>query len=453
MNDSPQIIRARWVLPISGPPLEDGEVVVVGGRIAEARPASPSPSDTVRDFGDAIIMPGLVNIHTHLDYTLMRGLLEDREFFPWIRELTARAGTLTPEDWVASATWGAAEAVAGGITTLGDCTFSGAALAGAKALGLGGTIYQEVFGIDELHTVETIVEELQAKVAKLRAESAGSRLSVGISPHAPYTVRPALFRALADYARRDDLPVCIHAAESQAEMELLRSGTGPIADMFARREIVWEPPGGSTVAYLDTLGILGPKTLLVHGIQLSAGDRALCRQHEVAWAHCPKSNAKLGNGIASFGLLSEASAKIGLGSDSVASNNTMDLFEEMRFAVLVQRGARRRMEGLGAKEAVTLATLGGAQALGLQNEIGTLEPGRRADLCVVRLGDLHATPAYDPYNALVYAARASDVVATYIGGALKYDTTRSLPPLERFPHINLTPLRSQLDALARRMHQ
>src|SRR5947207_1637242 len=132
------LLRAHWVLPISGPPIEDGEVVVIGDRIAEVRPAHNPTSEAVRDFGDAILMPGLVNLHAHLDYTLMRGLLEDLPFFPWIRELTARAQTLTQEDWIASATWGAAEAVAGGVTTLGDCSFSGAALEGAKTLGLGG---------------------------------------------------------------------------------------------------------------------------------------------------------------------------------------------------------------------------------------------------------------------------------------------------------------------------
>ena len=140
-----------------------------------------------------------------LDYTVMRGLLEDLEFFPWIREITARAAALTPEDWLASAMWGAAEALAGGVTTIGDCTFSGAAYHAAKALGLGGNIYQEVFGIDEICTVEEIVTELRARVDFMVQDSGGTRLRIGISPHAPYTVRPALFRALAQYADEANL--------------------------------------------------------------------------------------------------------------------------------------------------------------------------------------------------------------------------------------------------------
>jgi cytosine/adenosine deaminase-related metal-dependent hydrolase len=408
------------VLPVVREPIENGEVVVEEGRIVEVRPATASATDAL-DFGDAILLPGLVNVHTHLDYTVMRGVLEDIPFFPWIRELTARKAALTWEDWIASATWGAAEAVAGGVTTLGDCTDSGAAFYGAKTLGMRGIVYQEVFGIDESQTVPDIVAELHAKVERLRADANGSLLTVGISPHAPYTVRPALFRTLAEYANAENLALCIHAAESRAEAELIRSGSGPIAEMFTRREIAWESPGVSTVAYLDSLGILGPRTLLVHGIQVSASDRHLCRERGVAWAHCPKSNAKLGNGVAPLGILGrthfeESRSKIGLGSDSVASNNTMDMFEEMRFAVLMQRGARHRIEALTAREVVEMATIGGANALGMESEIGSIETGKRADLCVARLNDLHSAPAYDPYNALVYAARASDVLWTMIDG-------------------------------------
>ncbi len=446
-------------MPVAGEPIADGEVIVAEGRIVAVGPASGVTDLEVDDFGEAILLPGLVNVHTHLDYTVMRGLLEDLEFFPWIRALTARAATLAPEDWLASAAWGAAEAVASGVTSLGDCTFSGAAFRAARDFGLGGTIYQEVFGIDELRTVGEIVAELRARVEVMTAGIPGTRLRAGISPHAPYTVRPALMRALAEYAHAEDLPVCIHAAESQAEGELLRSGTGAFAEMYARRGILWETPGSSTVAYLDSLGILGPLTLLVHGVQASATDRVTLRDREVSWAHCPKSNAKLGAGVAPLGLLrghapgelDKAYERVGLGSDSVASNNTMDLFEEMRFAVLLQRAARRRIDAFSAREAVEMATIGGARALGIATETGTLEPGKRADLCAVRLGGLHSTPAYDPYSALVYAARASDVICTTIAGAPRYDARRGPKLEDRFPANALTPIREQFHLADQKM--
>ncbi len=451
-------LRANWVLPIAGDPIPNGEVVIEDDRIAEVRSASGHRADSVTDFGDAILMPGLVNVHTHLDYTVYRGLLEDMEFFPWIRELTMRKSVLDWEDWLASATWGAAEALAGGVTTIGDCTDSGAAFYGAKALGLRGTIYQEVFGIDESQEVAHIVQELQGKVSHLKRESVGSSLAVGISPHAPYTVRPALFRALADYAKQDNLPVCIHAAESQAEVELLSVGKGAIAEMFERRGISWQPPGTSTVAYLDTFALPAEQTLLVHGVQLSASDRHTIRNKDYAWAHCPKSNGKLGVGVAPFGLLSGREAqeegggkvRVGIGSDSVASNNTMDIFEELRFSVLMQRGARRQIRVMTAHEAVEMATLGGARALRMEDEIGSLEAGKRADLCVVRLNELHSAPAYHPYNALVYAARASDVIWTMIGGVVRY-TAQDTPRLtERFLHIELASVAKNLQKAAQK---
>ncbi len=450
----PVRLRAAWALPIASPPIENAEIVIEEGRIAEIRVAGSGSDSGARDFGDAILLPGLVNIHTHLEYTVMRGLLEDIEFFPWIRALTARKAALDAEDWRASAICGAAEAVAAGVTTVADCTDSGAALDGALELGLGGLIYQEVFGIDEALPVETIVSELAEKVRRLAARAAGTRLRVGISPHSPYTVRPALMRALAEYARRDGLPVCIHAAESQAEAELLRSGTGPIAAMFARRGIDWRAPGVSAVAYLDSFGLLSRKTLLVHGVQLAAGDRKIACDREVGWAHCPKSNAKLGVGVSPLGLLARdesAGLPIGIGTDSVASNNGIDLFEEMRFAVLIQRASRRSIVASGAQDVLRMATIGGARALGLEKEIGSLAPGMRADLCVVRIGELHSAPAYDPCSALVYAAHAADVVCTLIDGEIRYDAERGAGPGERFPHAALEPARARLRSAQAKM--
>jgi 5-methylthioadenosine/S-adenosylhomocysteine deaminase len=224
--------------------------------------------------------------------------------------------------------------------------------------------------------------------------------------------------------------MCIHAAESQAECALIQNGTGPIAQMYHRREIDWTPPSGTTVGYLDRLGVLTSNTLLVHGVQFAAEDREVIRRTGTAWVHCPKSNAKLANGVAPLHLIRESyetgEARIGLGSDSVASNNTVDMFEEMRFAVLIQRALHRRYEALAAREVVEMATIGSARALGLDGQVGSLEPGKRADITVVGLDHVSAQPAYDPFNALVYAASARDVVATYIDGEPLYREGRFL---------------------------
>lgn len=413
-------------MPINSPPLEDGEIVVRDDQILEVRktlPGRQAGNETI-DLGAVILLPGLVNVHTHLDYTVMRGLLEDLPFFPWVRELTARKERLNQIDWEASATIGAAEAVASGVTTLGDCTSTGAALTGAKRLGLRGIIYQEVFGIDPAVNPEHTLIEFKVKVEALRREAINSQLEVGISPHSPYTVNERLFKLLADYIHDESPAVCIHAAESTAEAELLRTGSGAISDMFVRRSIEWHAPGVSPITWLDMLGIVGPRTLIVHAVQLSMPDRAIVGNRGASFAHCPKSNAKLGNGIAPYGLMKscfpDGQARIGLGSDSVASNNVMDLFEEMRFALLIQRARGRRVEAMTAPEALEMATLGGARALGMESRIGTLEAGKFADIIAVRCDSLHMLPGLDPVASLVYSAGAADVCATIIAGELRY---------------------------------
>jgi 5-methylthioadenosine/S-adenosylhomocysteine deaminase len=180
---------------------------------------------------------------------------------------------------------------------------------------------------------------------------------------------------------------------------------------------------------------LGDRTLLVHGVQLAARDLEFVRRTNSAWAYCPKSNAKLGNGVAPLGLFRECYdgglERIGLGSDSVASNNTMDMFEEMRFAVLSQRASKRRYNAMSAEEAILMATIGGARALGMATQIGSLEPGKQADLTAVRLDSISVLPCYDPYNALVYAGSARDVCLTVIAGRKVYEegqfSARGLP--------------------------
>ena len=445
-----QRLRARWVLPVDAEPIEDGEIIVEEDRIVEVRPVRQigqvGPHDR-RDFGDAVLMPGLVNAHTHIDYTVMRGLLEDIPFFDWIRDLTLRKAALEEPDWIASATMGAAEALAGGVTTIADCTDSGAALLGAKKIGLRGIIYQEVFALDESVSVEETLKELKLKVNAMQWAATGTKLRIGVSPHAPYTVRPEALRSVASYARFHDLPTCIHAAESQAEVEWIRHGGGCIGERDACRGIGWMQPAPACTALelLSACEALGPQTLLVHGVQIAAADRAIIRDSGVAWAHCPKSNAKLGNGIAPLGLLRECypagEARIGLGSDSVASNNTMDLFEEMRFAVLAQRARGRKITAMSARQAVEMATIGGARALGMSEKIGTLTPGKQADVIAVRLDGIAALPAHDPYSALVYSADARDVEMAMIAGQPLYDRGG-------FTAVDLAPHRDRLLAAA-----
>lgn len=414
------VYAARWVLPVDAAPIEDGEVVIEDGVIAAVRSAR-TPASGRRDLGEAVLMPGLVNAHSHLEYTALRGFLEDVPFFPWIRALTAAKAALTPEDWLWSARLGAMECLAAGVTTLGDNTDAGVTMRVLTETGLRGTVYQELFGIDHREPVAPILESLRVKIAAHRRLASG-RVSVGVSPHALYTIRPALFAALDEYVAGEGLPTSLHIAESGSESALTERGEGPFAEMYTRRGITWEAPRMTPTRYAADLGALGPSTLAVHCVHQTLADIALLATTGAAVIHCPKSNAKLGAGVAPLAAwLRTPGLRLGLGTDSAVSNNTLDLFEEMRFALLMQRAATQEVEAVTARDVARMATLGGAEAMGLSHLIGSLTPGKRADLIAVRLDRPHAVPATDPYSALVYTARADDVLFTLCDGEVLYD--------------------------------
>ena len=414
------VYAARWVLPVDAAPIEDGEVVIEDGVIAAVRSAR-TPASGRRDLGEAVLMPGLVNAHSHLEYTALRGFLEDVPFFPWIRALTAAKAALTPEDWLWSARLGAMECLAAGVTTLGDNTDAGVTMRVLTETGLRGTVYQELFGIDHREPVAPILASLRVKIAAHRRLASG-RVSVGVSPHALYTIRPALFAALDGYVAGEGLPTSLHIAESGSESALTERGEGPFAEMYTRRGITWEAPRMTPTRYAADLGALGPSTLAVHCVHQTLADIALLATTGAAVIHCPKSNAKLGAGVAPLAAwLRTPGLRLGLGTDSAVSNNTLDLFEEMRFALLMQRAATQEVEAVTARDVARMATLGGAEAMGLSHLIGSLTPGKRADLIAVRLDRPHAVPATDPYSALVYTARADDVLFTLCDGEVLYD--------------------------------
>lgn len=416
---------ARWVLPISSEMIENGAVAVEGTRIKGVGHAlslrSRFPEAQVQEFGEAAILPGLVNAHSHLELTAMRGFLEDVEsdFSSWLKKLTtARMERMTPDDLYVSATWGALEAARAGITCLGDASdAASAALRALRDVGLRGTVYQEGFGPDPLLAQEHF-EKLREKIFKLREyESPLARL--GVSPHSPYTVSAQQLELIADFALAEDLPLMMHAAESLAEDQLLRDGSGPFAQGLARRGIEWRAPGISTIQYLKQRGVLRTRPLLAHCVRVDEADIETIKEAEASVAHCPKSNAKFGHGHAPFARFIEHGLKVGLGSDSVASNNTCDLLEEARFAALLSRAsesgtARKRMTEAG--DVLFAATLGGARSLGLDDQTGAIAEGLQADLTVIGLGGAHQIPVYDPVHTLVFASSGRDVLLTVAAG-------------------------------------
>lgn len=412
-----KIYRARWVLPISAAPIEFGAVAVDGSRIVAVGSQSEITGPNVEDFGEAVILPGLVNTHTHLELTALRGYLENEEgdFFAWLRKLTfARLKKMTPDDIQVSATWGACEAVRAGITCVGDASDSAmSSMLALKDVGLRGVVFQESFGPDPRLAQENF-EKLAANMAELRSVE-NELVRAGVSPHAPYTVCGPQLELIAEFARAEKLPLMMHAAESHAEELFLREGCGMFADGLAKRSIEWKAPRQSTIQYLKTRGVLDTRPLLAHCIRVDEEDLEALKLSGAKVAHCPKSNAKLGHGRAPFAKFLEKGIAVGFGSDSVASNNTCDILEEARFAVLLSRATHGDTE-ITASRALEVATLGGARCFQMENEIGRLTPGAQADLVVLTLTGPHQIPNHDALATTVFASSGRDVILTAVAG-------------------------------------
>ena len=406
------IYSARWVVSVSAAPIENGAVAVEGQRIAGVGPRTQIverfPGFKVESLGEAIIFPGLVNLHTHLELTAMRSYLEHEEtdFFAWLRKLTvARLELMTPDDIRVSATWGACEAARAGITCVGDASDSAMmSMMALRDVGLRGVVYQESFGPDARLAQENF-EKLKTKVEQLRTVES-DLLHAGVSPHAPYSVCGPQLELIADFARTEDLPLMMHAAESAAEEQFVRDGCGAFAEGLARRAIEWKAPGVSTIQYLQQVGVLDVQPLLAHCIRVDDRDIETLLATETKVAHCPKSNAKLGHGRAPFARFLEAGIAVGFGSDSVASNNTCDILEEARFATLMARAGGGFVP---AVDALRVATFGRG-----------LSEGALADLAVVSLTGVHQLPSYDPIATLIFASSGRDVMLTVVAGQEVY---------------------------------
>jgi 5-methylthioadenosine/S-adenosylhomocysteine deaminase len=442
-----QVVSARWVLPVSSPPIEQGAVRIdAEGRIAAVGPARELASADLElhDLGDAALLPGLINVHTHPELAAFRGLLDDLPFHQWIPTLKRcrNDAALTDDDFDAAARWTCVEALRAGITTLAATETSGAAVSALRAAGMRGVVYVEAFGPAPAQLTESL-GDLRARLTRA-ARWCNERVQVGVSPHAAYTVSDALYVAVADIARAEDLPMATHAAEAEAEDLLIRQGAGPFAAGLRTRGIDTPPRGESAIELLDRLGVLALRPLLIHCVRVSHDDLQRVATHGAAIAHCPVANARLGHGIAPIMEAREAGIRIGLGTDSVASNNRLDLLEEARVAQLLQRARHLSSGALTGTELLRLCTIDGARALGLDARIGTLEPGKDADLCAVALDRPHAIPTGDLASTLFHAARGTDVVLTMVQGRTLYDGVTVLP-------LDEPELRPRIAAAAHRL--
>ena len=365
-------VRAGRVYPVTAPPLDDGAVLVGSdGRIAAVGPHAivPTlPGAESLEFRDAVLVPGLVNCHTHLELTHLAGQNREADFTRWIRGVRELKQETPAAQFLAAARQGVRDGWARGVTCVADTGDSGAPLRALAELGGRGIYYQEVFGPDPAQ-IEESMAGLRAAVNTLRPFAA-SPLRLGVSPHAPYTVSGPLYRAVADYARSERLPIAVHLAESHAETDLVRDGAGPFADALARRGITFEAQQVSPVEYLHRLGVLD-RALCIHCVQIDAADIERLKADHAAVAHCPRSNRAHSHGTAPLAALRAAGVPTGLGTDSVVSVGELDLWGEAGAA------------DLDEEDGLRMLTIEGARALGWDSEIGSLEVGKAGDLAIL----------------------------------------------------------------------
>src|SRR5262249_41128273 len=304
---------------------------------------------------------------------------------------------------------GAAECLGSGVTTIGDCSYSGAAAQACADLGLGAIVYIEVFGSDPTAAL--------TRFGTNRERFSGSfseNVRPGVSPHTPFTASAAVLRACAE----PGLPPATPLSESRSEAASLLDGSGRWEHY---RHLLVDPPGTTGTRLLAGLGLLGPDVVAAHCVEVDGEEIALLAERGAAVAHCPRSNALLGCGIAPVRALLDAGVTVGLGTDSPASTPSFDMFEELRAAGSLPRAREHRPGALGAYEALGLATLGSAKALGLDAEIGSLELGKRADLTIVSLEGSPFLPWEDPAAAVVLGGSPDRVTATLVGGEVRYE--------------------------------
>lgn len=448
-----KILSADFVLPISASPIEKGAVAIEKDKIlaigAQAELVNKFPGAENENFGEAVIMPGLVNCHSHLEISVMRGFLdnEDADFYSWLIKLTkTRAEDLSDEDIEMSALFGALEGVKAGVTCFGDIgRYGRAGFRALKENGLRGVVFQETEFSPTNETAEVDFEKLKEKYLELKKDET-ELVRVGLSPHAPYTVSRKLFELIADYSRSENIKITVHAAESEEEQDLMLKGEGFFAEIYQKLNLEWSTPNLSSIEFLYEIGVLQAKPLLAHCVKVSDQDIELIAESGSSIAHCPKSNTKFAHGVAPSAKFLRRQIPTGFGSDSVASNNICDILEEARFAALLARTREDESCFIQAQTAIETATLGGAKALGLENEIGTLEAGKQADLIVVSLANLAQQPVYDVYSSLIFASNARDVRLTMAAGEEIFRDGQA-------KKIDEQALRAEIKAIGRRLRK
>jgi 5-methylthioadenosine/S-adenosylhomocysteine deaminase len=406
------LVSARWVIPIEPAQsvLAHHSVAVAGGRIVALLPTLEAERGYRAaqrvDLPHHVLMPGLVNLHTHAAMTLMRGLADDLPLMNWLKDhiWPAEAKHVSAEFVYDGTLLACAEMLHGGVTCFNEMYFFPEAAARA-ALDAG---MRAALGIIAFEFPTAYAADADDYIAKGLAtrDRFGEEplLSFCMAPHAPYTVSDKTFARIVTIAEELDLPIHTHLHETRAEIE----------DSLAQHK-------ARPLERLGALGMLGPRLIAAHAVHMTDPEIDALARHGASVAHCPSSNLKLASGFAPVAAMMARGVNVAIGTDGAASNNRLDLLEETRIAALLAKAVAEDARAMPAHQALAAATLNGARALGLEASVGSLLPGKFADLCAFSFEDPELAPCYDPASHLVYAAGRAQVSHVWVAGQIRVD--------------------------------
>ena len=411
MNERMEIIRDGYVA-VSGDTISEIDSAPCGRRLE---------AETVIDARGGIVMPGLVNTHTHAAMTIFRGLADDMPLMDWLNRYIFPIERNLSADWVY---WGtrlaAVEMIRSGTTTFCDMyLFEDQAAEAAKITGIRAMVGEVLYDFDspsygKLENGYRVARDLALKWRE------DPIISVAMQPHSPYTCSPELLRHVHEMAEELAIPVVTHLSESEAEV-------ATVLERYGRRP----------VAHLDRLGLLDGNLIADHCVELLAEEIELLAERNVAVTHNVESNMKLASGVSPVPELLKHGVRVGLGTDGCASNNNLNMFGEMDATAKLHKVMRKDPTQMDAKTVVIMATRGGARTLGMGDRIGSLEAGKKADLIVLDTDRAHMIPMYNPYSHIVYAANGSEVTCSIIDGrpVLLNGQIQSVDEKEAFSHV------------------
>ncbi|MEX1196931.1 MAG: TRZ/ATZ family hydrolase [Pseudohongiellaceae bacterium] len=400
------ILHADWVIPVTEADdvLEQHSVLIRGGRIVDIVPQAEGrtlPAGEIIELPGRVLIPGLINAHGHAGMTLLRGIADDLPLHTWLQDhIWPLEGEWVSEEFVQHGSQLAmAEMLRGGTTCFADMYFFPEAVArAATQAGIRVQLASPVFDFPSAWGRDA--DDYISKATRLHDEYRNSQLiSMAFGPHAPYTVSDAPLRRIIMLAEELDIPVHMHIHETAQEVD------DAVRDN-----------GQRPLQRLQSLGLPGPRLLAVHATQLNDTEVTMLAETGSHVVHCPQSNLKLASGFCEVQRLQDAGINVALGTDGAASNNDLDLFAEMQTAALLAKAVSGDASALPAHQALRMATLNGARAMGLDDRIGSLEPGKQADLCAVNLDTLNTWPVYNPVSQLVYSSRSDQVTDVWIAG-------------------------------------